>query len=90
MYTTKRSDAAMELINEFKTHDLTRKSSNDVVRPSKFKVTSKTTEEKNVPIPAASPDRHISDEFAKLAGKSTKSVCSTGGLSPHRRQPMPH
>jgi len=53
MYATKRSDAAMELIKEFKTHDLTRKSSNDVVRPSKFKVTTKTTEEQNVPIPAA-------------------------------------
>ena len=32
MYSTKRSDAAMDLINEFKTHDLTRKSSSEVVK----------------------------------------------------------
>ena len=55
MYTNKRSDAAIELINEFKTHDLTRKSSSEAVKPSRFKVTSKppmSPTEKNTPIPA--------------------------------------
>ena len=56
MYTNKRSDAAIELINEFKTHDLTRKSSSEAVKPSKFKVTSKPpmppTDSKTTPIPA--------------------------------------
>ena len=53
--TTKRNEAAIELINEFKTHDLTRKSSSEAVKPSRFKVTSKPPKpptEKTAPIPA--------------------------------------
>jgi hypothetical protein len=56
MYTNKRTEAAIELINEFKTHDLTRKSSSEAVKPSRFKVTSKPpmppTDPKTTPIPA--------------------------------------
>ena len=55
MYTNKRTEAAIELINEFKTHDLTRKSSSEAVKPSRFKVTSKPPKpptEKTTPIPA--------------------------------------
>ena len=48
MQTSKRSEAAMELINEFKTHDLTRQSSSEFVKPSRFKITTKQS-----PIPAA-------------------------------------
>ena len=51
--TTNRNEAAIELINEFKTHDLTRKSSSEAVKPSRFKVTSKPpTVPKTIPIPA--------------------------------------
>ena len=54
--TTNRNEAAIELINEFKTHDLTRKSSSEGVKPSRFKVTSKPpkppTDSKTIPIPA--------------------------------------
>ena len=77
MYTTKRSDAAIELINEFKTHDLTRKSSNDVVKPSKFKITPALKEEKIelekiAPIPAARNSKpnvskkHFFSKFSEL------------------------
>ena len=43
MIPSKRSEAEEELINEFKTFDLCRKSSDEVVRPSRFKVSNSTS-----------------------------------------------
>ena len=76
--TTKRTEAAIELINEFKTHDLTRKSSSEAVKPSRFKVTSKPpmppTDPKTTPIPAP---RNIKSNVG-LTNKISNSIKMSG------------
>ena len=55
MKPTKRSQAEMELIQEFQMFDLTRKSSQEVVKPSRFKVEGKPP----LPIPAPREARNL-------------------------------